>query len=449
MESVSTGGNDHDAPLPISSSNNNIIDLKLEMSGQSFCMENFTSSASKSYLQDFNHLDHFPANSFGIRMDDGFDHFDPFFHDSSSEFELYKKDQGEYCRTSTGAVAMQNFKDGGLLMLNFLNKKYPPMEVETSVICQDPEPLSSFVFHDDHDQNSRISAGNATVSDKKDAAKRSKNVRARDGDINESEPASAKKSGRGRKKTKSAKGQWTIEEDKLLIQLVEKYGVRKWSQIAQMLKGRIGKQCRERWHNHLRPDIKKDLWTEEEDRILIEAHAEVGNKWAEITKKLPGRTENSIKNHWNATKRRQFSRRKCRTKWPKPSSLLQNYIKSLNFEKGSSSRSRNSSPAQTDHKEGLNVSSSQKLETEMSPVDQMVREYDFDEIPEFSFDDDHDLFDDRGMESFIGDIPRDHLSEIDDDLYFDVELPFDLHSGVKKEVGFFDNKDIELMDMIS
>ncbi|ONK66224.1 uncharacterized protein A4U43_C06F5510 [Asparagus officinalis] len=118
---------------------------------------------------------------------------------------------------------------------------------------------------------------------------------------------------------------------RLLVGLVEKYGVRRWSHIAQMLTGRVGKQCRERWHNHLRPNIKKDTWTEEEDKVLIQAHSEIGNKWAEIAKRLPGRTENSIKNHWNATKRRQFSRRRCcrSSKYFKSGSLLQNYIKSL------------------------------------------------------------------------------------------------------------------------
>lgn len=70
---------------------------------------------------------------------------------------------------------------------------------------------------------------------------------------------------------------------------MEKYGPKKWSTIAQHLPGRIGKQCRERWHNHLNPAINKEAWTQEEELALIRAHQIYGNRWAELTKFLPGR----------------------------------------------------------------------------------------------------------------------------------------------------------------
>ncbi|GAA5920143.1 hypothetical protein JCM1841_004460 [Sporobolomyces salmonicolor] len=106
-------------------------------------------------------------------------------------------------------------------------------------------------------------------------------------------------------KPQPQKGPWTPAEDTQLKALVAKYGCEKWVMIANEIGTRSGKQCRERWHNHLDPTINKGDWTPEEDALIRELYAKIGSRWAEMAKYLPGRPDNAIKNHWNASQVRE------------------------------------------------------------------------------------------------------------------------------------------------
>ncbi|KQK18687.1 transcription factor MYB20 [Brachypodium distachyon] len=105
------------------------------------------------------------------------------------------------------------------------------------------------------------------------------------------------------------KGPWTAEEDQKLVRFLlthDHYCWRVIPKLAGLL--RCGKSCRLRWINYLRPDIKRGLLSDEEEKLVIDLHMQLGNRWSKIAAQLPGRTDNEIKNHWNTHIKKKLRR---------------------------------------------------------------------------------------------------------------------------------------------
>ncbi|KAG8365457.1 hypothetical protein BUALT_Bualt18G0106800 [Buddleja alternifolia] len=105
------------------------------------------------------------------------------------------------------------------------------------------------------------------------------------------------------------RGPWTQEEDQKLIDYIHKNGSGNWRNLPKNAGlQRCGKSCRLRWTNYLRPDIKRGRFSFEEEETIIQLHSILGNKWSAIAARLPGRTDNEIKNYWNTHIRKKLLR---------------------------------------------------------------------------------------------------------------------------------------------
>ncbi|OAY67908.1 Transcription repressor MYB5 [Ananas comosus] len=106
-----------------------------------------------------------------------------------------------------------------------------------------------------------------------------------------------------------SRGKWTEEEDRILASYVEAHGVENWSKLPMKAGlNRSGKSCRLRWLNYLRPNIKRGNITQDEEDLIIRLHKLLGNRWSLIAGRIPGRTDNEIKNYWNTFLKKKVHR---------------------------------------------------------------------------------------------------------------------------------------------
>ncbi|KAK4358833.1 hypothetical protein RND71_021062 [Anisodus tanguticus] len=121
------------------------------------------------------------------------------------------------------------------------------------------------------------------------------------------------------------RGPWTEEEDLQLVFYVKLFGDRRWDFLAKVsgLK-RTGKSCRLRWVNYLNPDLKRGKMTPQEERLVLELHSKWGNRWSRIARKIPGRTDNEIKNYWRNHMRKKAQELRKKSTSISPSSSFSN-----------------------------------------------------------------------------------------------------------------------------
>ncbi|VAH13876.1 unnamed protein product [Triticum turgidum subsp. durum] len=108
------------------------------------------------------------------------------------------------------------------------------------------------------------------------------------------------------------RGPWTAEEDMLLVDYISKHGEGRWNSLARCAGlRRTGKSCRLRWLNYLRPDVRRGNITPEEQLLILDLHSRWGNRWSKIAQRLPGRTDNEVKNYWRTRVQKHAKQLHC------------------------------------------------------------------------------------------------------------------------------------------
>ncbi|CAN8265261.1 unnamed protein product [Cochlearia groenlandica] len=130
-------------------------------------------------------------------------------------------------------------------------------------------------------------------------------------------------------KQKLRKGLWSPEEDEKLLNYITRHGHGCWSSVPNLAGlQRCGKSCRLRWINYLRPDLKRGAFSQDEESLILELHAALGNRWSQIATRLPGRTDNEIKNFWNSCLKKKLRRKGIDPTTHKP--IITSDLQSLN-----------------------------------------------------------------------------------------------------------------------
>jgi myb proto-oncogene protein len=171
------------------------------------------------------------------------------------------------------------------------------------------------------------------------------------------------------------RGPWSLEEDQILTSYIQKHGHGNWRalpKLAGLL--RCGKSCRLRWINYLRPDIKRGNFTNEEEENIIKLHEMLGNRWSAIAAKLPGRTDNEIKNVWHTHLKKKLLKTNETNSETKKRVITKSKIKRSDSNSSTITQSESVSACTTSSSDFSSVTVGEKIDVKSEDIESLEEE---------------------------------------------------------------------------